>query len=111
MIQARHFELMKPGAAFINTARGAIVVESDMIQVLEARPDLFAVLDVTYPEPPEAGSKLYTLPNVFMTPHIAGSMGRECWRMGQTIIDELERYLQNKPLLYEINQERAKYLA
>lgn len=111
MIQGRHFGLMKPGAAFINTARGAIVVESEMIEVLESRPDLFAVLDVTFPEPPEAGSKLYTLPNIFLTPHIAGSMGRECWRMGQTMVDELARYLQEKPLLFEISQERSKYLA
>ncbi len=111
MIQARHFCLMKPGAAFINTARGAVVDEPQMIQVLEERPDLFAVLDVTYPEPPEPNSKLFLLPNVFLTPHIAGSMGRECWRMGQVMVDELERYLDERPLLFEITQERAKNLA
>jgi phosphoglycerate dehydrogenase-like enzyme len=111
MIQGKHFRLMKPGAAFINTARGAVVVEPELVEVLSERPDLFAVLDVTHPEPPEADSKLFDLTNVFLTPHIAGSMDRECWRMGQVVIDELSRYLEGKPLMYEITQERAKYLA
>jgi len=111
LIQAKHFNSMKPGAAFINTARGAVVNEPEMIQVLEERKDLFAVLDVTHPEPPETNSKLFELPNIFLTPHIAGSMNRECWRMGQVIVEELTRYLEEKPLLFEINQERAKYLA
>lgn len=82
-----------------------------MIEVLEERSDLFAVLDVTHPEPPEENSKLFRLPNMFLTPHIAGSMGRECWRMGQAMVDEMQRYLEDKPLLYEISRERAKYLA
>ena len=111
MIQARHFRLMKTNASFINTARGAVVVESEMIQVLEERQDLFAVLDVTHPEPPESNSELFTLPNIFLTPHIAGSMGRECWRMGQMMVDELNHYLEQKPLLFEITQEKSKYLA
>jgi len=111
MIQAKHFQLMKPGAAFINTARGAVVAESEMIRVLVERPDLFAVIDVTHPEPPEPYSKLFDLPNVYLTPHIAGSMDRECWRMGQVMVDELSRYLEGKPLSFEISYERAKNLA
>jgi len=74
MIRGDHFRLMKQGATFINTARGAVVRESEMVEALQERPDLFAVLDVTYPEPPAPDSPLYTLPNVVLTPHIAGSL-------------------------------------
>ncbi len=74
MIQRRQFESMKPGATFINTARGALVHEDEMIHVLKKRPDLFALLDVTEPMPPVEGSPLYNMPNIMLTPHIAG-----CW--------------------------------
>jgi phosphoglycerate dehydrogenase-like enzyme len=102
---------MKPGASFINTARGAIVREGEMIEVLRARPDLFAVLDVTYPEPPAPDSPLYTLPNVILTPHIAGSMDGECRRMGRYMVEELRRYVKGEPLRWGISRERAAVLA
>jgi len=102
---------MKPGATFINTARGAIVREGEMIEVLCARPDLTAILDVTHPEPPETTSKLYDLPNVVLTPHIAGSVERECQRMGQWVTDELRRYMAGKPLKTQIARARAASMA
>jgi len=52
MITAKHFEMMKKDAAFINTARGAIVMENEMIDVLRRRQDIYAILDVTELEPP-----------------------------------------------------------
>ena len=55
MITGAHLASMKEGAAFINTARGAVVNEPEMIAVLQQRPDLYALLDVTHPEPPERG--------------------------------------------------------
>lgn len=111
MITGAHLRLMKEGATFINTARGAVVNEPEMIEVLQARPDLFAILDVTYPEPPLPGSPLYTLPNVILTPHIAGAMNRECRRMGQEMIKELRRYLHDEPLCWTISEEQAARLA
>jgi phosphoglycerate dehydrogenase-like enzyme len=102
---------MKPGATFINTARGAVVREQEMIAVLQQRPDLFAVLDVTYPEPPEPDSPLYTLPNVVLTPHIAGAMGVECNRMGRYMVEELKRYLRGDSLEWGITREMARVLA
>jgi phosphoglycerate dehydrogenase-like enzyme len=102
---------MQPGATFINTARGAIVRENEMIEVLQQRPDLWAILDVVYPEPPESGSLLFTLPNVLLTPHIAGSQANGCRRMGQYAIAELKRYLAGQSLQWEITEERAKLLA
>ena len=111
MITGAHFASMPENATFINTSRGAIVREEEMIAVLQDRPDLWAVLDVTYPEPPLPESLLYTLPNVVLTPHIAGALDEECQRMGQTMVDELRRFLAGEVMEYEITEERAKFLA
>jgi phosphoglycerate dehydrogenase-like enzyme len=72
---------------------------------------LQAVLDVTSPEPPPRDSPLYTLPNVILTPHIAGSLGPECERMGHAMADELERYLDGRSLHWEITPDRAATMA
>ncbi len=99
---------MKHGASFINTARGAVINEPDLIAVLQARQDLFAVLDVTHPEPPPLDSPLYGLDNVLLTPHIAGSMGTECRRMGRMMVDELQRYSSGTPLQHRVSQTYAR---
>ncbi|HEX2742286.1 MAG TPA: NAD(P)-dependent oxidoreductase, partial [Rubrobacter sp.] len=78
---------------------------------LKNRPDLTAVLDVTHPEPPEPDSPLYDLSNVVLTPHIAGSQGDECRRMGRLVVDELRRYVAGEPLEHEITKERAAVMA
>jgi len=112
MITGEHFALMKRRASFINTARGAIVREQEMIEALRKRPDLQAVLDVTYPEPPEPDSPLFTLPNVVLTPHIAGSMTvNECQRMGMYMAEELRRFVAGQPLQWEVSRERAAMMA
>jgi len=102
---------MKPYSTFLNTSRGAVICENEMIEVLERREDLAAVLDVTWPEPPSAGSKLYTLPNVILTPHIAGSVGPECRRMGRVMVDELKRFLAGERLLYGLTREKVALMA
>jgi phosphoglycerate dehydrogenase-like enzyme len=111
MITGAHFASMKEGAIFINTARGAIVREDEIAVVLQQRPDLYALLDVTWPEPPETGSILRTLPNVIISPHIAGSMNRECQRNGQYVVDELKRFLSGETLLYEVTRESLAIMA
>lgn len=98
---------MNQGATFINTARGAVVREKEMLDVLAKRTDLQAVLDVTHPEPPSPDSPLFTLPNVVLTPHIAGSLGIECRRMGQYMIEELKRYLKGEPLEWAVTRDLA----
>jgi len=102
---------MKRHAALINTSRGMVIRENEMIDVLAARDDLQAVLDVTDPEPPAPDSPLRTMPNVVLTPHIAGAMGRECNRMGRCMADELSRYLDGRPLQYQITREMLPRLA
>ena len=111
LIRAAHFEAMKPGATFINTARGAVVRESEMIDVLRQRPDLHAVLDVTDPEPPARDSPLFDLPNVTLTPHIAGTSPAECPRLGRAMVDELLRWHRGEPLVHQITETQAARLA
>lgn len=111
MIDAALLRSMPIGSTFINTARGAVVNEPDLIEVLTERPDIQAILDVTYPEPPPPDSPLYKLPNVFLTPHIAGSMGHECRRMGQCMAEEFERFLAGHPLRYAVTREQAARMA
>lgn len=107
MITRAHVASMKPGATFINTARGEVVREAEMVDVLARRPDLQAVLDVTANEPPVERSPLYTLPNVVLTPHIAGSVGPECRRMGRSMVEELRRFIAGQPLLWSVTPELA----
>jgi len=111
MITGDLLRSMKPDATFLNTARGAIVREDEMIQVLQERPDLTAVLDVTYPEPPVENSLLYILPNVILTPHIAGAMGLECRRMGNLMAEEFARYVSGEPLKWALTREKAEIMA
>ncbi|MFI7698666.1 hydroxyacid dehydrogenase [Nonomuraea sp. NPDC049480] len=104
MVGTGLLESMKPDATLINTARGGLVDEAALVDVLGRRTDLFAVLDVTDPEPPVAGSPLFTMPNIVVTPHVAGSLGHERRRHGQAMAEELARYVAGEPLLYEITE-------
>lgn len=95
---------MRPNALFLNTGRGAQVDEAGLIAAMKERPDLTAVLDVTDPEPPAAGSELYTLPNVLLSTHIAGSMNDEVHRMADYMIEELDRCLAGEKLRYRVEE-------
>ena len=111
MVTGAHLAAMKAGATLINTARGPVVREQELVDVLRRRPDLQAVLDVTDPEPPAAGSPLRTLPNVVLTPHVAGSIGSERRRLGRMMTEELERFLRGEPLRWEITEDRIATMA
>lgn len=111
LVGASHLASMPIGSTFINTARGGLVRHDELIAVLEQRNDLHAVLDVTEPEPPPPGSALYTLPNVTLTPHIAGSLGAERRRLGQVMVEELRRFVAGEPLRHAITQEQARFMA
>lgn len=111
MIRKEHFLSMKECATFINTARGAVVNEVEMIEALRERKDITAYLDVVYPEPPVKDSPLYEMENVFLTPHIAGSEGNEVARMGDLMVKEFKLYLANEDLKYEISKEEFERMA
>jgi len=111
MFDKKVFRLMKPNATFINTGRGAQVVEEDLVEVLKANPDMSAVLDVTFPEPPLEESPLYTMPNVFLTPHIAGSSGQEKQRMSAYMLEEYRRWCAGEPLKWEVTGKMLETMA
>lgn len=106
-----HFASMRPYATFLNTGRGAQVVEQDLVDILAERPDLTAVLDVTCPEPVEKDSPFIGLDNCILTPHIAGSSGNEVWRMAEYMIAEYDRYAKGEPALYEVTEEMLERMA
>ncbi|WP_203453470.1 hydroxyacid dehydrogenase [Jiangella aurantiaca] len=91
LIDRELLALMRDGTTIINTARGVIVEPAALERELIGG-RINAVLDVTDPEPLPAESALYDLPNVFLTPHISGSMGTELRRMGDEVASELARY-------------------
>lgn len=111
MLTGRLFEKMLPYATFLNTGRGAQVVESELIETLKKRPDLTVLLDVTEPEPPVAGSEFYTLPNCILTPHIAGSFANEVRRMGEYMREEYRKCVNGLPVKYEVTLEMLKTMA
>lgn len=111
MLNYNYFSRMIPYSTFINTGRGAQVVENDLVRVLEERSDVTAILDVTYPEPPADGHAFYLLPNCFLTPHIAGSLMNETHRMAEYIIEEYERYISGTPCKYEVSEKMLETMA
>lgn len=96
LIGAVELALLRDGTTVINTARGA-VLDTAALEHECASGRIDAILDVTDPEPLPAHSVLYELPNVMITPHIAGSLGNETWRMSESALDELERHLSGRP--------------
>ncbi|WP_405590936.1 hydroxyacid dehydrogenase [Streptomyces sp. NBC_01092] len=101
MLDGERLGLIRDGGVLINTSRGALVDPEALTDELVAG-RLHAVLDVTEPEPLPAGSPLYHLPNVFLTPHIAGSLGNELERLGRIVVEELERVAAGGPLGHEV---------
>ncbi|MGW1374867.1 hydroxyacid dehydrogenase [Streptomyces sp. NPDC002446] len=98
LLGARELALMPDGATLINTARGSLVDETALLaELVTGR--LHAVLDVTDPEPPPPDSPLYDLPNVLLTPHVAGSLGGELHRLADHALDEVARFASGLPFL------------
>ncbi|WP_442904755.1 hydroxyacid dehydrogenase [Glycomyces sp. MUSA5-2] len=102
LLGAERFAAMKDGAVVINTARGRLVDTDALIAELTTG-RISAVLDVTHPEPLPADSPLFSLPNVFLTPHVAGSQGNELARMGLYIVEEAERLAAGRPLAHLVD--------
>lgn len=104
MIDAQRLALLRDGATFINTARGAIVDTDALVAELDTA-RLNAVLDVTEPQLLDDSHPLWSSPNLTLTPHIAGAFGNELHRLGQSVADEITRLAAGLPLLHSVPRE------
>ena len=110
LIGAAELAALPAHAVLINTARGSLVDTAALEQAC-ATGRLHAILDVTDPEPLPDDSPLYDLPNVLLTPHVAGSLGSETRRMAAAALDELERYAAGLPPLDQVTRESLEVQA
>ncbi|HEX4021030.1 MAG TPA: 2-hydroxyacid dehydrogenase [Acidobacteriaceae bacterium] len=103
MMNAALFDRMKKGALLVNAARGPVVDTEALLGALRAG-HIRAVLDVTDPEPLPKGHPLWSAPNCFITPHVAGSTPGFFVRAYDFAGEQAERYLAGKPLKNIVNQ-------
>ena len=101
------FRQMKPTAVFVNTARGPIVVEKDLIEALKTGLIFAAGLDVTDPEPPPPNSPLFGVPNLIVAPHIASATVGTRNAMAEICAGNLLAGITNQPLPAWVNPEVA----
>lgn len=106
-IGKEHFERMENGAIFINTARGAVVREEEMIEELKKQ-RIRAVLDVFCQEPLPTDSPLRRLPNVYCIPHKAGPTYDRRAFITKCLIDDIVRFENKDDLRLEIKKDYAK---
>ncbi|MCC3779635.1 hydroxyacid dehydrogenase [Streptomyces sp. UNOB3_S3] len=110
MMDARRLALIPDGGTVVNTARGSLIdTEALVRECASGRLDAF--LDVTEPEPLPAGHPLFSLPNVLVTPHIAGAQGSEVRRLGKWVVEETERWVRGLPLSGRVRREDLCRLA
>jgi glyoxylate reductase len=105
LFNAERFRKMKPTAVFVNTARGPIVVERDLIDALKSGVIFAAGLDVTDPEPPDAAGELLRLPNLVVAPHIASATVGTRNAMAEICANNLLAGLSGQPLPAPVNPE------
>lgn len=104
MIDAGRLRLMRDGATLINTARGSLIDQPALEAELSSG-RISAVLDVTTPDTLPPDSVLYDLPNVLLTPHIAGALGGERERLGALVLAEIERFVRGTPLAHAVSPD------
>ena len=105
LINKDNLSVMQPTAFFINIARGPIVNEPDLIEILQAGKIAAAGLDVTEIEPLSADSPLWDFSNVIISPHSAGGSQHRARRITEFFLDNLERYLNGEELKNIVNKQ------
>ncbi len=105
MIDRPALAAMRPGSILINVARGPLVVEAALVAALEAGHLAAAALDVTEQEPLSPASRLWEMPNVIITPHVAGQSRFRIDQMTDFFCENLRRYQAGQPLLNLVDKE------
>ena len=107
LIGAEEFAAMKRSAVLVNVARGSLVDQEALVAVLEKRAIGGAALDVASPEPLPPENPLWSLENVFITPHTSGISERIWQREAELLVDNLERWFRGEPLRNQVDFERG----
>lgn len=110
MFGAAEFARMRDGALLVNTARSWMVDETALLAELRTG-RIAAALDVFDTEPLPLDSPFRQLPNVILTPHVAGASVQARFRQGATIVSEIARFFSGQPLQYAVTPERYAILA
>ncbi|MGH8877366.1 MAG: hydroxyacid dehydrogenase [Stackebrandtia sp.] len=110
LIDDRRLALMRDGSVVINTARGSLIDTEALVDHCRLG-RLDAILDVTDPEPLPPGHPLLLLPNVWVTPHLAGAQGSEIALLGDYAVSEVERFFAGKPLHGLVTEDELPRLA
>ncbi|HZT30695.1 MAG TPA: D-2-hydroxyacid dehydrogenase [Bryobacteraceae bacterium] len=107
MMGPKQFDLMKKGAWFIAVSRGGIYDLDSLVRALDGQRLSGAGVDVTDPEPLPKGHPLWKFNNVIITPHIAGRSDRDHDRMVETVKENIERFVDGKPLINVVNKQKG----
>ncbi|MGC9221367.1 MAG: 2-hydroxyacid dehydrogenase [Solirubrobacteraceae bacterium] len=108
LIGSRAFELMKPTAILINTARGPVVDHEALTQALHTGQIGGAALDVTEPEPLPQDHALWQAPNLLVVPHIASATWTSREQMAEMAVDNIIAGLAGRPLPYQVPAQLAQ---
>src|SRR5439155_3161520 len=107
LIGAAQFQLMKPTAVFVNTARGPLVDQKALYDALKSNTIFAAGLDVTDPEPPDPADPILRLPNAVVVPHIASATYSTRDGMAEICADNLIAGVTGRPLRAWVNPDVA----
>jgi D-3-phosphoglycerate dehydrogenase/(S)-sulfolactate dehydrogenase len=100
-INATSLALMKPDAIIVNVGRGEVINEADLMAALKAKTIAGAALDVRAQEPPVKG-EMETIPNLILTPHVAGITKESQLRINQILTSNIELVLNSKPATHAV---------
>lgn len=103
-IGSEEFAMMKDTAFFINTARGSIVIENELIEAITKKKIAGAAIDVFEEEPPKTNNELLHLPNVLASPHSAAQTKEARYRVSLQLAEEIFRALQKRTLKWPVNK-------
>ncbi|WP_440896548.1 NAD(P)-dependent oxidoreductase [Amphibacillus sp. Q70] len=98
LIDSNKLKMMKSSAFIINTSRGAIIKETDLIEALQNKMIAGAGLDVQDPEPPHLDNPLFSMDNVILTPHIGWKCLESRQRLTGLLADNIEAFMNNQPI-------------